>query len=168
MCIFGFPRRKQLSFFPFCLVFCVFVTFQTLSQWPTPEPTIHSCQVFDHLCLLGDTSSFRAAAVLQSGLGLSPTAPIVLLLGSPCTISLGTPCWHSCFLMPRFPPHWCSLSFWWSTSGTMVLSWAVSWDDSENFKVQIPRSQPQRISFNWPGVGSRGSYFLECHTIVLM
>lgn len=64
MCTSGFPQRKQLSFFPFGLVFCVFVTFPTLSQWPTPELTFHSCQVFDHLCLLGDTSSLRAAAVL--------------------------------------------------------------------------------------------------------
>lgn len=95
MCTFGFPRRKQLSFFSFCLVFCVFVTFQTLSQWPTPELTFHSCQVFDHLCLLGDTSSLRAAAVLQSGQGLSPTTPLScswsLPAPSPWGLPVGTP-----------------------------------------------------------------------------
>lgn len=96
-----------IFFFFFCLVFCIFGhILNSQSHLSSPFICVRCLTTF----ILRNTSSLSRP-------------PPVIVLGSPCTISLGTtPCWNSCFLMQCFPPSWYSLLFWWRTSGAMVLS----------------------------------------------
>lgn len=113
---------------------------------------------------------------LCSSLDWAPCPLPIIVLGCPCTISLGTPCWNSCFLMPCFPPSWCYLLFWWSTSGTMVLSvleWQCFRMTQRSLKCWCPGLKPRnKISFNLPGLffwWERGVFlFLKYHVVVLM